>query len=138
MIQELFLFLKGKEPKKPKEPRVPWLANRNPRANSLDKLSISRHSGLLLRAHQGLQCIKQMVTSPKPQQGCPNSRNMGSLPDAQRSPHLWQELQRKELYCKANQCRRQGIKSLFNPGAWVQSKGVRGISNLKANWLVFN
>ena len=59
---------------------MPWLGNRNPRANSLDKLSIGGHSGLVLRAHQGLQCIKQMVTSPKPQQGCPNSRNMGSSP----------------------------------------------------------
>ena len=43
---------------------MPWLGNRNPRANSLDKLSIGGHSGLVLRAHQGLQCIKQMVTSP--------------------------------------------------------------------------
>ena len=32
---------------------MPWLANRNPRANSLDKLSIGGHSGLLLRAPRG-------------------------------------------------------------------------------------
>ena len=49
--------------------------------------------------------------------------NMGSLTDVHRSQYLWQELLRKELYCKADQSRRQGIKSLFNPAAWVKSKG---------------
>ena len=80
---------------------------------------------VVLRAHQGLQCLKQMVTSPRSQLGCPNSLNMGSLIDAHRSQYLWQELLRKELYCKADQGRRQGIKSLFNPAAWVKSKGSR-------------
>ena len=53
MIQELFLFLKGKEPKKPKEPRVPWLGNRNLRANCLDKLSRGGYPGLVLRTNRG-------------------------------------------------------------------------------------
>ena len=53
MIQELFLFLKGKEPKKPKEPRVPWLGNRYLRADFLDKLSRGGHSGWVLRTTRG-------------------------------------------------------------------------------------
>ena len=70
---------------------------------------------------QGLQCLKQIVTSPKSQLGCPNSLNMGSLPDVHRSQYLRQEFLRREIYCKADQCRRQGFKCLFNSAAWVKS-----------------
>ena len=125
MIQELFLFLKVKGAKEAQGAQSAIARKQEPES----RLSRQTQSRWPLRVsvenHQGLQCINQMVTSPKSQLGCPNSLNMGSLPNAQRSQYLWQELLRKELYCKADQGRRQGIKSLFNPAAWVKSKGSR-------------
>ena len=92
MIQELFLFLKVKGAKEAQGAQSAIARKQEPESQLSRQTYYMWPLRVVLRAHQGLQCLKQMVTSPRSQLGCPNSLNMGSLPNAQRSQYLWQEL----------------------------------------------
>ena len=80
LIQELFPSLKVKGAPEARGAQSAMASKQEPESQLSRQTQYRWALRVAVEGPQGLQCIKQMVTSPKPQQGCPNSRNMGSSP----------------------------------------------------------